>query len=173
MNFDRNSEIDTTHVRSSRHYVRLGREASPLLPWIGSPDLNESCTDLFDFDFGADAQAGAPHEDIPECSALDEIDMSDLDRILEGALAGFDAGSRSSSVWEDGEKYWHPPGSGVGYTAPVDITPVKKAVETVNPSVILMTPTQMLEQRLQMPLAPSSIMKTPRSLYDSDGFLRT
>ena len=105
-----NSEMDNTAHRESRRYVKLGREASPLLPWIGSPDANDSCEDmnqLFDFDFAADTREGAEEH----TSALDEIDMTEVERKLDGALAGFDAlpGSddtvrelRSSRVWDDG-----------------------------------------------------------------------
>ncbi|KAK5113460.1 hypothetical protein LTR85_010888 [Meristemomyces frigidus] len=197
-----NSEIDTT-TRNSRRYTRLTREASPLLPWIGSPDPSESCNDLFDFEFASgDAGAGA-QDTYGECamdgseyevggekSALDEIDMTDLDRRLDGALAGFEAGPRSSppsvgesasvsrttsSVWEDGEKFWErrPEFSFVG-SSPLPVsntTPTKKetAVYGSGNGMLMATPTS----RLQMPMPPSSIMKTPRSLYDSDGFLKT
>lgn len=182
-----NSEMDQT--RNSRRYTRLGREASPLLPWIGSPDPSESCNDMFDFDFASmDANAGAEVYEAEigggeeqHRSALDEIDMTDLDRRLDGALAGFDAGppstdtlSRRSSVWEDGEKFWErrpeftfAPSSPL----PIDVTPRKKAAPFGGEN-LLMTPMA----RLQMPVLdgpPSSIGKTPKSLYDSDGFLRT
>ncbi|TKA69779.1 hypothetical protein B0A55_08807 [Friedmanniomyces simplex] len=210
-----NSEMDQTrHLshhsenRASRRYVRLGREASPLLPWIGSAELGEgageSCSDLFDFDFGAmvlDVGAGAAEEDGEEekdRSALDDIDLAALDRRLDGALAGFEPGAPSSSppvldsqrfsVWEDGELFWEkrPRFSFTASSPPlpvdVEVTPVKKSGGAWEGEQGTMTPVQRL--RMPDPLArgvgydadgerPSSIVKTPRSLYDSEGFLRT
>ncbi|KAK0325187.1 hypothetical protein LTR82_003468 [Friedmanniomyces endolithicus] len=209
-----NSEIDQTRNlsenRASRRYVRLGREASPLLPWIGSPDFgdgaSDSCNDLFDFDFGEmvlDVGAGAAEEDGSGNrgkSALDDIDMASLDRRLDGTLAGFEPGPPSSSppvldsqrfsVWEDGELFWQkqPRFSFTASSAPLpgdmDATPVKKSSAGVwEMEQGAMTPVQRL--RMPDPLAgggvgfedegerPSSIMKTPRSLYDSEGFLRS
>ncbi|KAK0947743.1 hypothetical protein LTR29_001000 [Friedmanniomyces endolithicus] len=209
-----NSEIDQTRNlsenRASRRYVRLGREASPLLPWIGSPDLgdgaSDSCNDLFDFDFGEtvlDVGAGAAEEDGSGSrgkSALDDIDMASLDRRLDGALAGFEPGASSSSppvldsqrfsVWEDGELFWQkqPRFSFTASSSPLlgdmDVTPVKKSSAGVwEREQGAMTPVQRL--RMPDPLAgggvgfeddgerPSSILKTPRSLYDSEGFLRS
>ncbi|TKA29594.1 hypothetical protein B0A50_03608 [Salinomyces thailandicus] len=87
-----NSEIDVS-ARSSRRYTRLTREPSPLLPWIGSPEASESCHngfegEMFDFDFGGlDAGSGAASQNDDECrrpkSALDDIDMTALDRRLD------------------------------------------------------------------------------------------
>ena len=171
-----NSEISNISNRESRRYVRLGREASPLLPWIGSPDPSESCGDmneLFDFGFATtgDTAAGAAHEHM---SALDEIDMTEVERRLDGTLAGFDAllrdndammeQKRSSSVWEDGERYWEQqqqqraPQLAFVPSSPVpivDMTPRKRPTD----DVFLAT--------------PRSIQATPKSLYDSDGFLRS
>lgn len=177
-----NSQVDQTRSanRESRRYVRLGREASPLLPFIGSPDPSESFNDLFDFDFGsADVEAGATDAGDIQTSALDDIDMTDFDRRLDGALAGFDAEpaaeSRSSSVWDDGERFWeHQQAPGemrASSPLPECLTPTK------NGGKGLVTPTG----NLKMPapdmgmqtLPRSSIGRTPKSLYDSDGFLRT
>ncbi|KAK0826364.1 hypothetical protein LTR73_006228 [Friedmanniomyces endolithicus] len=209
-----NSEIDQTRNlsenRASRRYVRLGREASPLLPWIGPPGFgdgaSDSCNDLFDFDFGEmvlDVGAGAAKEDGSGSrgkSALDDIDMASLDRRLDGALAGFEPGAPSSSppvldsqrfsVWEDGELFWQkqPRFSFTASSSPLlgdmDVTPVKKSSAGVwEREQGAMTPVQRL--RMPDPLAgggvgfeddgerPSSILKTPRSLYDSEGFLRS
>ncbi|KAK0310083.1 hypothetical protein LTR01_004282 [Friedmanniomyces endolithicus] len=208
-----NSEIDQTRNlsenRASRRYVRLGREASPLLPWIGPPGFgdgaSDSCNDLFDFDFGEmvlDVGAGAAKEDGSGSrgkSALDDIDMASLDRRLDGALAGFEPGAPSSSppvldsqrfsVWEDGELWQKQPrfsftASSSPLLGDMDVTPVKKSSAGVwEREQGAMTPVQRL--RMPDPLAgggvgfeddgerPSSILKTPRSLYDSEGFLRS
>ncbi len=117
--------------RESRRYVRMGREASPLLPWIGSPDLSEEgevgMGGVFDFGF---TTAGA-EADAQWASALDDfIDLAEVERKLDGALAGFEAplasddtvmgmsektdskptdAQKGSSVWEDGEKFWQLP----------------------------------------------------------------
>ena len=162
-----NSEVNAAYDQESRRYVRLGREASPLLPWIGSPDPNYSCenmVDLFDFDFASDTGSGA--EKSP--SVLDEVDMTEVETKLDGAIAGFEAipseqtvkESRSSSVWEDGEKYWEQRASAETAFArsglPFDVTPKKH---------------QELDSHLLG--TPKSIQNTPKSLYDSDGFLRT
>ena len=189
-----NSEIDV-ESRNSRRYTRLNREPSPLLPWIGSPDPSESCTDSFDFDFG-DASAGAGAEvhgggDIgvggyDGCggghkSALDEIDMTDLDRRLDGALAGFEAGppstaskaskgSRASSVWEDGERFWANPDRRKPDWAFKASSPLPRAnvtpTKTTGPVVyggLMTTPVGQLRMPvLDRPM--SNIGKTPKSL---------
>lgn len=159
-----NSEVnDFPHreSRESRRYVRLGREASPLLPWIGSPDPNDGCGDMNEiFDFGfASAEGGAEEEEEEShSSALDDIDMTEIERKLDGAIAGFqvpDSSEKrriSSSVWEDGEKYWA--------SSPLpDITPRKDTIFEG----------EVWAQNSAM----RSIQCTPKSLYDSDGFLRT
>ena len=166
-----NSEVNdfpgqSTSSRESRRYVRLGREASPLLPWVGSPDPNDSCADmdeLFDFGFAsAEGACGGAEEDRDEelhTSALDEIDMTEVERKLDGAIAGFqtaDSGERrdtGSSVWEDGEKFWESsPLPGLDKCTP------KK--DTIFEGEVWAT-------------SRRSIQCTPKSLYDSDGFLRT
>ncbi|KAI6827596.1 hypothetical protein KC327_g12382 [Hortaea werneckii] len=203
-----NSEIDTTD-RSSRRYTRLAREPSPLLPWVGSPDFNESCHNGFGvrggasvFDFGdlqtaAGAAAAEDHE-LQHQSALDDVDMFAFDRRLEGALAGFEAGlpssadatattSRASSVWEDGEKFWEQqtieqPAASThrSLASQSNTTPMKKIVrssvredrslQTTTPNSKMPVLTGSLDPTAFPPL---SITKTPRSLYDSDGFLRS
>ena len=107
-----NSEMDTSSSRESRRYIHgLSREPAPLLPWVGSEhddEVNESSSsDLFDFDFGArdrhrDVESGAADyryggydvddddDDANPTSALDNVDLSEVERRLEGALAGFD-----------------------------------------------------------------------------------
>ncbi|KAI7507607.1 hypothetical protein KC347_g6724 [Hortaea werneckii] len=202
-----NSEIHTTD-RSSRRYTRLAREPSPLLPWVGSPDFNESCHNGFGtrggasvFDFGdlqtAAGAAAAEADGLQHQSALDDVDMFAFDRRLEGALAGFEAGppssadatattSRASSVWEDGEKFWEqqkgeqPAVSAErGLLSHSNTTPMKKAVQMsghedrglqVTPNSKMPVLTGSLDPAAFPPL---SITKTPRSLYDSDGFLRS
>ncbi|KAK3698139.1 hypothetical protein LTR37_017097 [Vermiconidia calcicola] len=165
-----NSEVNNTPHRESRRYVRLGREASPLLPWIGTPDPNESCGDMNElFDFGF-ASAGAEEGAEEYKSALDDIDMTEVEQIIDGALAGFAAppGSddtvreqqkRSSSVWEDGEKYWteQSPQISVMPSSPLamDVTPQKPGSNG------------------SLAVTPRTVQFTPKSLYDSDGFLRT
>jgi hypothetical protein len=198
-----NSEIDveSRHAnQGSRRYIRMGREASPLLPFIPS-DINESCNDLFDFDFGnfGDTAAGADEHGSLDVApndargALDEIDMSALDRQLDGAIAGFDVDPRSTppslqsstpneyrlSVWEDGEKFWEqrPEFAWPSSTPlPVDVTPIKKQSH-LTPVGWDCDGSSTPVQRMRDPNTvdtepPSSITKTPRSLYDSDGFLR-
>jgi hypothetical protein len=163
--------------RESRRYVRMGREASPLLPWIGSPDPNESCGDMDElFDFGFAAAGAEDRDDVP--GALDEIDMSEVERKLDGALAGFEAvpGSddtirtlrtedlrkevRSSSVWEDGEKFWD------GGKENIESSPLPGQKTTPKKEWAGFGSDESL-------LARRSIQMTPKSLYDSDGFLRT
>ncbi|KAI6832074.1 hypothetical protein KC340_g7342 [Hortaea werneckii] len=203
-----NSEIDTTD-RSSRRYTRLAREPSPLLPWVGSPDFNESCHNGFGirggasvFDFGdlqtaAGAAAAEVHE-LQHQSALDDVDMFAFDRRLEGALAGFEAvppssadatatTSRASSVREDGEKFWEQQkveqpvvSTDRRLASQSTTTPMKKATRSsaqedrslqVTPNSKMPVLTGSLNPTTAFP--PLSITKTPRSLYDSDGFLRS
>ena len=166
-----NSEANDFPYRESRRYQRLGREASPLLPWIGSPDLNESCEDmneLFDFGFAA---AGAEEE---HRSALDEIDMTEVERKLDGALAGFEAmpsddttlqEKRSSSVWEDGERFWN--------QRQQESSPIGVARSSSVPFDDLATPKKDIGLGHGLIATARSIQMTPKSLYDSDGFLRT
>lgn len=185
-----NSEIDTTS-RNSRRYTRIRREASPLLSCIGSPDPSESYYGLFDFGFGhpgSDTFGGASEDDdIVVGSALDDIDFAQFERRFEGVLAGFDAESPSTArrrslesrrasqgVWEEGEEFWEKwrglevtPSSTVGEP----ITPTKKVVPQKNNN--LQTPVGELHTPVMDRITPGSITKTPQSLYDSDGFLRT
>ncbi|KAI7263590.1 hypothetical protein KC345_g9074 [Hortaea werneckii] len=202
-----NSEIDTTD-RSSRRYTRLAREPSPLLPWVGSPDFNESGHNGFGvrgdasvFDFGdLQTAAGAATEldELQHQSALDDVDMFAFDRRLEGALAGFEAGppssadatattSRASSVWEDGEKFWEQPkveqpavSTGKSSLSHSNTTPMKKVVRSSaqeDRSLQMTTPNSKMPVLMgsldSTAFPPLSINKTPRSLYDSDGFLRS
>ncbi|KAK4501961.1 hypothetical protein PRZ48_007771 [Zasmidium cellare] len=185
-----NSEVQThRESRESRNFVRLGREASPLLPWIGTE------TEDFDTRAGADSSSpasfssledaqpkrqtihGVPQVDVtPRASALDELSFKDLEKVIEGALAGFDAEhrastsiskptayaygqgqnispteeKRNSNVWDDGEKFW---------SLSVETPRSKREEEprTVDPRLLS---------------TPMSITATPRSLYDADGFLK-
>ncbi|KAK3679710.1 hypothetical protein LTR78_000086 [Recurvomyces mirabilis] len=219
-----NSEIDVetrgAMNRASRQYVRMGREASPLLPWIGATKVgaepgfgggvvgDERMADLFDFDFGSSMSAGAERE-LNGKSALDDVDFEALGSRLDGALSGFDTvglvassssppmdfkdvdygsgveityqsrSGRSGSVWEDGELFWtkRPRFSFTPSSPPLDVnvTPMKKlysgraaAWEREGSR----TPTQQMDILLGLD-RPSSIVKTPKSLYDSDGFLKT
>ena len=110
-----NSEMDTPTSRQSRRYIHgLSHEPAPLLPWVGgseTDDLNDSSNDLFDFDFGArdhlrrdvDVGSGAVDCRFTDCydddaettSALDNLDLSEVEKRLEGALAGFDVPVKS------------------------------------------------------------------------------
>lgn len=158
---------------------------------------------MFDFDFettsGCDARGGADDgedENAGPASALDDVDMSDIDRRLEGALGGFeippsvdevvlDEGEeasspvclpertaeceeRASSVWEDGEKFWNRtslstiPGS--------SLSDAEKA-RTIPTPRMYSAGYGLGSRRSNM--RPPSVMATPKSLYDADGFLRT
>jgi hypothetical protein len=89
-----------------------------------------------------------------------EIDMTEVERKLDGAIAGFQAADsgerRSSSVWKDGEKYWDSTSSPLP-TVGDKCTPKK---DTIFEGEVWAT-------------SRRSIQCTPKSLYDSDGFLRT
>ncbi|KAH9831101.1 hypothetical protein Tdes44962_MAKER02179 [Teratosphaeria destructans] len=217
-----NSELDVT-TRSDRRYTHLNREPSPLLPWIGTPDVesSESFNDLFDFELAdrnfdqqQQTSAGAAadnssdtlyaHNDYTR-GALDEIDFQSLDRTIDGALAGLQHGPPSTAslrsrasigVWEEGDKFWSTPGgvddkenrhpngaSGGDFKleprSPIDISTTSMNVKTGSGSESVVASTKRggagggydfglygEESR------PNSISKTPRSLYDSDGFLR-
>jgi hypothetical protein len=117
--------------------------------------------ELFDFGFASaeGACGGAEEDEEVHTSAMYEIDMTEVERKLDGAIAGFqpaDSGGRrnaSSSVWEDGEKYWESsPLPGLDKCTP------KK--DTIFEGEVWAT-------------SRRSIQCTPKSLYDSDGFLRT
>jgi len=198
-----NSEMDTSTSNQSRRYLHgLSREPAPLLPWIGSPEPSESCNDMFDFDFGStgggyDARGGADdgEDDANPTSALDDVDMSDIERRLEGALGGFDVPppsvekvaseqeasspislpeqtddmceDRASSVWEDGEKFWNRTSlSTIPGSSPSD---AEKA-RTVPTPRMYSAGYGLGSRRSNM--RPPSVMATPKSLYDAEGFLR-
>jgi hypothetical protein len=193
-----NSEMDTSTSHQSRRYIHgLSREPAPLLPWIGSPGPSESCNDMFDFDFGeADSRGGAMDGDLDlgselhPTSALDNVDLSYIERRLEGALAGFDVpvasvdgrGSseeslsppvqtptqdeNASSVWEDGEKFWNRTSlSTIPGSSPSD---AEKA-RSVRPTPRMYASVHGVGGRRAHMRSPS-VMATPRSLYDGDGF---
>lgn len=160
---------------------------------------------MFGFDFettsGRDARGGADDggdedEDAGPASALDDVDLSDIDRRLEGALAGFDippsvdevvsegeeeasspvclpertAGceERASSVWEDGEKFWKRTSlSTIPGSSPSDAEKAKTV-----PTPRMYSAGYGLGSR-RSNMRPPSAMATPKSLYDADGFLRT
>lgn len=183
---------DDPEQRESRQYVRMGREASPLLPWIGDVGAGEESVGdmnaLFDFGFASAAGAvgevrgGAQEEDGRSVqltafrSALDEIDLAIVERKLDGALAGFEpreeerVGSdddlrtkdpveevdRSSRSWEHAGEFWKGR-EWAGFAAKdagrmEDVTPKKR---------------DLFEDESRR----KSIQRTPKSLYDSDGFL--
>lgn len=199
-----NSEMDTSTSNQTHRYIHgLSREPAPLLPWIGSPEASGSCNDMFDFDFettsGCDARGGADggqSEDAGPASALDDVDMSYIDRRLAGALGGFDippsvdeivsdegqeasspvclpertaeCEERTSSVWEDGEKFWNRTSlSTIPGSSPSDAEKAK----TIPTPRMYSSEDGLGSRRSNM--RPPSVMATPKSLYDADGFLRT
>lgn len=126
-------------------------------------------------------------------SALDELSFDALEKVIEGALAGFDAehrasntspkytSNRTSSVWDDGEKFWcarpeslelpqfklgTPRRSGLLSRAMMNEESVGDGCGTVDPRLLMSTPTP------GVGAGGVSVQATPRSLYDSDGFLR-
>ena len=178
LSFPSSSHDHSPQSRESRRYVRLGREASPLLPWTGSPDpADADMNELFDFGF-ASAEGGAEDYEGDDVggSVMDEVDMTEVERKLDGAIAGFraadsstaearvcssvyDASSRVvSSVWDDGEKYWE--------SSP----PLSESTPTRHDGYRDVTFEGVVWDRTA---TPRSIQCTPKSLYDSDGFLRT
>jgi hypothetical protein len=154
---------------------------------------------MFDFDFGdAHASGGALDgldsdldADLNATSALDNVDLSDIERRLEGALAGFDVPASSadgrvsseessspvqtptqdenaSSVWEDGEKFWNRTSlSTIPGSSPSD---AEKA-RSVGPTPRLYASVYGVGGRRAHMRSPSA-MATSRSLYDADGFLQ-
>lgn len=183
-----NSEYENgTPNRQSRNWQRLGREASPRLPWTGGLLPNEeSSNSLFDFDFGTRTEqqthgGAAKQEDGEPGSAMEEMDAGTFDRMLDGALAGFDAEfkrwsagkdeegevqreeQRGSSIWEDGEQFWKS-------KKDVSIMPSYK----IHPAET--TPGRGLETtcdpRMLVTSSPVAMANTPGSLYDADGFLK-
>ncbi|KAK6437431.1 hypothetical protein LTR95_006373 [Oleoguttula sp. CCFEE 5521] len=174
-----NSEIDTSANRQSRRYIHgLTREPSPLLPFIGTPDFDShgGVEGFFNFDFDPiDSQTGCGAG-----GALDEIDVSDIERQLDGAIGGFDVpehedGDASgvhleededlvieevelvprglrmgSSVWEDGERFWQRTSLSTIPGSSPGATGVGLGVEFGGEDA-----------------------QTPKSLYDADGFLRS
>lgn len=157
---------------------------------------------MFDFDFEAtgayDARGGADdgeEDDMDPTSALDDVDMSDIERRLEGALAGFDippsvdegvseegqasspvclpeqndeCDDSASSVWEDGEKFWNRTSlSTIPGSSPSDTEKAR-----IVPTPRMYSAGYGLGAR-RSPMRSPGVMATPKSLYDADGFLRT
>ncbi|KAK4622160.1 hypothetical protein CLAFUW4_06877 [Fulvia fulva] len=98
MNSEVSKEVAALN-RESRNYVRLGREASPLLPWCPATPKSDTegaaADEIFDFDFDGNASAGAterlsrhgvPLVDSPKYKTMDEIDFSGYEH---NASAGF------------------------------------------------------------------------------------
>jgi hypothetical protein len=203
-----NSEMDTSTSNQTRRYLHgLSREPAPLLPWIGSPEASESCNDMFDFDFGStvggyDARGGAndgEDEDADPTSALDDVDLSDIERRLEGALAGFDIPPSVDEV--DSEKEEEEAEASSPRSLPEEPAQCEERPSSVwedgemfwnrtslstipgsSPSDAekartIQTPRMYsagygLGSRRSHMRTPSA-MATPRSLYDANGFLKT
>lgn len=100
------SSPDETSYRGSNRYLRLGREASLLLPFIAGQEtegLGVEASDVSDLKFGAamasDAYAGADDEEDVNGkfrrgrsgSTLDDIDFQALEWKISRVLAEFDA----------------------------------------------------------------------------------
>lgn len=189
MNSEVNYSLSLANLdRESRRYVRLGREASPLLPWINSPDLSEGMDAVFDFDLTTSSCASTGADDVSHGvgisdGIMDDMNLAEIERKLDGALAGFDAlpqsdashdtitslgvvekSVRRASVWEDGERYWE-------YQEKENVAPLKGSSSPTD--VLDLTPLKKPAGRQSEEFGWASIQCTPRSLYDSDGFLRT
>lgn len=178
---------------------------------------------MFDFDFGStpsrDAHGGAAADDsdASPTSALDNVDLSEVERRLEGALAGFDVpvspvddeddfpqnrsrtvfedqpsptsspsaqcrqeqDERSSSVWEDGEKFWDSTSlSTIPGSSPSDAEKLRavQTPRTYSPVRGGFGSMSLRAQQVHMHMQArpvSGVMAMPKSLYDADGFLRT
>ncbi|SMR59678.1 unnamed protein product [Zymoseptoria tritici ST99CH_3D1] len=172
-----NSEVRSqASNRESRNWARLGREPSPLLPWIGTGAHGTSQNALP----GGEEQAEAgeeggfeyvfePHADksSQNKSSIESVDLQDFERDLADALDGLhkelapgiekdntpmqtrpDAKTRrNSTVWNDGEKFW---------------------TESQKEGIVTTTLTTLKGRTERM----SQVLGTPGSLYDQDGFLK-
>jgi len=106
--------------------------------------------ELFDFDFAADASSGAEGHEV-----WNDVDVSAGDERFGEAAAGLATiRERSSSVWEDGEDFWH-----------VERNPTLGFCEN-SPLPLLITP------KKDSMVVAVSIQNTPKSLYDQEGFLK-
>jgi hypothetical protein len=167
-----NSEMDTSTCHQSRLYIHgLSRVPAQLSPWVDS----ESSNDTFDFDSG-DVHGGAD-----ATSALDNVDLSEMERRLEGALAGFDVPvdvgddedgdgwegdkKRESSVWENGEKFWNRTSlSTIAGSSPSEVEKAKAGREVSGYAFG--------GRARRAHMRSPSVMETPRSLYDAQGFFK-
>ncbi|GIZ47377.1 hypothetical protein CKM354_001047000 [Cercospora kikuchii] len=100
-----NSDAKGQPSRESRNYVRLGREPSPLLPWIPSTTNNEtdggatregSHNSLCDFDFERSSSYTLPGT--VASTVLDEIDFEALEKSIDTAVKGLDEDWRYSQI---------------------------------------------------------------------------
>lgn len=172
-----NSEANDSFGRESRRYTRLGREPSPLLPFIGSPDPADGCNDLFDFDFASATEAT---EGGAERDSLEKVDMADIERRLERSLSSFAPNEdcqRSSSVWEDGEKYWDnmPQYFATAESPVADSSPTTRKLQSI-PEFGRLTTTPIPKLKMYGPeiiLDGTLGVGTPGSLYDANGFLKS
>ncbi|KAM3417536.1 hypothetical protein BST61_g5773 [Cercospora zeina] len=98
-----NSDAKGQPCRESRNYVRLGREPSPLLPWIPSTAgeteagmLQEgSQNSLCDFDF-EHSSSSHNFSSTASSNALGEIDFEALEKSIDKAVRGLDEDWRQS-----------------------------------------------------------------------------
>lgn len=166
-----NSEANESFGRESRRYTRLGREPSPLLPFIGSPDLPDSCNDLFDFDFASEPEP----TDGGARRGSDEENVNPADRRQwcehrPGDVHTLNDAQRGSSVWEDGENYWNfaPEKTAAASRSDVELSPSRSRLQSIPEFGRLTTPVP----KFSIPQNRSPILGTPGSLYDANGFLR-
>ncbi|KAF2208758.1 hypothetical protein CERZMDRAFT_101201 [Cercospora zeae-maydis SCOH1-5] len=98
-----NSDAKGQPCRESRNYVRLGREPSPLLPWIPSTtgeteagmQQEGSQNSLCNFDFGH-SSSSYTLPGTTAATALDEIDFEALEKSIDTAVRNLDEDWRHS-----------------------------------------------------------------------------
>lgn len=179
------SRKDDDEYSPQTRYSRLGREASPLLPWIPSTnslDAEPGETSTYDISPPSQQQNSSPSA----VSDLGSIDFDAWGRNIEGALAGFAAefeanhgyawsaettaalNSKRKSVLQRSSAMAGQRNSTVWDDGEKFWTDggveVEEEPRTVDPR-LLMTPASKLKEE-------EKGSGTPRSLYDADGFLK-
>ncbi|KAK4986793.1 hypothetical protein LTR50_005088 [Elasticomyces elasticus] len=176
-------QVEREQSREDRRYLRMGREASPLLPFseFDAGDGAEAASSCFDFGFGGrgDGEGGEGDGGV---DALQHVGCGGMDLVRRtSALSTVSVASRASSVWEDGERFWGDESTAVPSGTDHAAKPCRRpSVERVRDSSAecgqLSTPA--LEHKMQDPrrsllgkAVTGGIIGTPRSLYGPDGFL--
>ncbi|QIX01735.1 hypothetical protein AMS68_007252 [Peltaster fructicola] len=172
-----NSQIDTRESRESRRYVQMGRENSLMLPLYGSPELNRSGSDLFDFDFeGTDTSSGAIEAQgilkgsvfsrEPSSFYMDLPTIAELRQYANDESIARKGGSKRHAVTLGTDSPWRDAHGEDEYV-------YRDSPKALSSPERLNSRAEKASGAIDSPQHRRSILGTPQSLYGADGFLRS